>query len=406
MIWLETLRVSWNSIRTNKMRSFLTMLGIIIGVIAVIASFGVGVGASDMITKQIETLGSNILMVMPGSTASGGINHGFGSASTLTYANVQQILAQDPAVSAASAVESTNAQIVYGANNTNTSVQGVDVAYPVIKNISIAQGRFFQTLEETQGAAVAVLGSQIEQTLFTGTSVNPVGQTIDINGIPFTVIGVEASQGASGFQNPDNSITIPITTMMNLFTGGQSINTLVVSATSPNTMNQAQQQIESTLRVAHQLAPGVSDDFSIVNQATILSALGSVTTILTALLGSISAISLLVGGIGIMNIMLVSVTERTREIGIRKAIGATRSNILSQFLMESLVLSLGGAIAGLIIGAVLVDAVAMMMKLSNLVSPLAVIVSVVFSVGIGIIFGVYPARKAAQLNPIDALRYE
>ncbi len=403
---LEILRVSWNSIRANKMRSFLTMLGIIIGVIAVIASFSVGVGAQDMITKQIESLGSNLLMIMPGSTSSGGINHGFGSASTLTYSNVQNILSQDPDVAAASAVQSFNAQVVFGANNTNTSVEGVDVSYPVIKSITMQQGSFFQTQQVTQSATVAVLGSQIEQTLFAGTGVNPVGQTININGIPFTVIGVAAPQGGSGFQNPDDAIAIPITTEMNLFTGGQTVTQIIASATSPSTMSQAQLEIEATLRAAHQLAPGVPDDFNIVNQATIVSALSTVTTILTALLGSISAISLLVGGIGIMNIMLVSVTERTREIGIRKAIGATKANILSQFLMESLVLSLGGAIIGLIIGAGGVDIAAMILKLSNLVSPIAVAVSVIFSVGIGIIFGVYPARKAARLNPIDALRYE
>ena len=345
-------------------------------------------------------------MIMPGSTSSGGINHGFGSASTLTYSNVQNILSQDPDVAAASAVQSFNAQVVFGANNTNTSVEGVDVSYPVIKSITMQQGSFFQTQQVTQSATVAVLGSQIEQTLFAGTGVNPVGQTININGIPFTVIGVAAPQGGSGFQNPDDAIAIPITTEMNLFTGGQTVTQIIASATSPSTMSQAQLEIEATLRAAHQLAPGVPDDFNIVNQATIVSALSTVTTILTALLGSISAISLLVGGIGIMNIMLVSVTERTREIGIRKAIGATKANILSQFLMESLVLSLGGAIIGLIIGAGGVDIAAMILKLSNLVSPIAVAVSVIFSVGIGIIFGVYPARKAARLNPIDALRYE
>ena len=406
MIWLETLRVSWNSIRANKMRSFLTMLGIIIGVIAVIASFGVGVGAQDMITKQIESLGSNLLMVMPGSSSSGGVNHGFGSASTLMYSNVQQILNQDPDVSAASGVVNTNAQVVYGANNTNTSVEGVDVSYPVIKAIKMQEGSFFSTQQVGQNATVAVLGSTIEQTLFAGTGVNPIGQTININGVPFMVVGVAAPQGGSGFQNPDTAIAIPITTEMNLFTGGQSVTQIIASATSQGTMNQAQLEIEGTLRAAHGLGPGVADDFSIVNQATVVSALSSVTMILTILLGSISAISLIVGGIGIMNIMLVSVTERTREIGIRKAIGATKSNILGQFLMESLVLSLGGAVIGLVIGAGGVDIVAMFMKLSNLVSMLAILVSVIFSVGIGIVFGVYPARKAAQLNPIDALRYE
>ncbi len=405
-MWIETLRVSWSSIRGNKMRSFLTMLGIIIGVISVIASFAVGVGAKDMIMKQIETLGSNILTVMPGSTSSGGINLGFGSASTLTYSNVQAILSQDPDVAAASAVESYNGQIVFKSNNTSAAVEGVDASYQQIKAITMQQGRFFQPIEVKQGATVAVLGSQIAQTLFSGTGVNPVGQTIDIGGIPFSVIGVAQPQGASGFQNPDQAIAIPVTTELNLFKGSDNITNILVSATSANTMNQAQQEIESTLRVAHQLQPGTADDFSIFNEATILSALGTITTILSVLLGSISAISLLVGGIGIMNIMLVSVTERTREIGIRKAIGAKRSAILNQFLMESLVLSLGGALTGLIIGGGLVDIAGSLFQLGNLVSLVAVLVSVLFSIGVGIIFGVYPARKAASLNPIDALRYE
>lgn len=406
MYWFETLRVSWSSIRANKMRSFLTMLGIIIGVVSVIGSFAVGVGAKDMITSQVESLGSNLLTIMPGSNSSGGINFGFGSASTLTYQNVQMILSQDPDVAAASAVESYNAQVVYKSNNTSTSVEGVDSSYQQIKNIGMQEGRFFQPEEVSQSATVAVLGSQIEQTLFAGTGVDPVGQTIDISGIPFTVIGVAKSQGASGFQNPDDAIAIPITTELNIFEGSQNVTNIIVSATSSTNMSQAQQEIESTLRVAHQLTATESDDFTISNQATILSAMSSITTILTILLGSISGISLLVGGIGIMNIMLVSVTERTREIGIRKAIGAKRSAILGQFLTESLILSVGGALMGLLLGAGIVDIVGGVMKLGNLVSVLAVVVSVAFSIGVGIIFGVYPARKASLLKPIDALRYE
>lgn len=406
MMWLETLRVAWRSIRASKMRSFLTMLGIIIGVMAVISSSAVGAGAKYMITRQVESLGSNILTVMPGATQSGGINHGAGSATTLTTADVTDILNQDPEVGYASPLVTHNAQVVYGSNNTSTAIEGTNEQYPAIKNISMAQGQYFSVAQVTQAANVAVLGSAVEQTLFAGTRVSPVGQTIYIASIPFTVVGVAETQGGSGFQNPDNAIAIPYTTEMNLMTGTNSVQSIVVSAKSSAVMDEAQREIAATLRVAHQLGPGVANDFSILNQATILSALGNITAILTALLDGISAISLLVGGIGIMNIMLVSVTERTREIGIRKAIGAKKRTISTQFLMESLTLSLSGALIGLILAASAAEIVGHVMKIGNLVSISAVLLAVLFAIAVGVVFGVYPARKAANLKPIEALRYE
>ncbi len=405
-MWREILRVAWRSIRANKMRSFLTMLGIIIGVMSVITSSAVGMAAKNSVTKQVESLGSNILTVMPGSVSSGGVNHGSGSASTLTLSDVNNILNQDPDVAAAAPLVQGGGQVVFGANNTTTTIEGTTPTYAQIHNITIAQGRMFLTPEVDRSSNVCVLGSTVVQTLFQGTGNSPLGQIIDINSIPFTVVGVAASQGSNGFQSLDNNIAIPVTTDMNLFTGRQTVNTISVSAASANVMNQAQNELESTLRVAHQLQPGQTDDFQIQNQATILSALGNITTILTLLLGGISAISLLVGGIGIMNIMLVSVTERTREIGIRKAIGAKRSVILSQFLLESLTLSLIGAMAGLLIGGGGTAIVGRVFHLGNIVSLSAVILSVVFAILVGIIFGVYPARKASNLKPIDALRFE
>ncbi|WP_436663928.1 ABC transporter permease [Alicyclobacillus acidoterrestris] len=405
-MWIEILRVSWRSIRANKMRSFLTMLGIIIGVMAVVLSSAIGMGAKDNITSQVEGLGSNVLTVMPGATSSGGISQGFGSASTLTTADVTAIQQQDPDVKYVSPVVSHTAQVVYGANNTNTAIEGTNEQYPQIKNVTMAQGRYFLQEEVNSAANVAVLGSQVEQTLFAGERVNPVGQTIEIQGIPFTVIGVAASQGTSGFTNQDDAIAIPITTEVNLMTGSDTVSQILAFATSSQVMNQAQLEIESTLRVAHQLAPGTADDFTIQNQATLLSTLSGVTRVLTLLLDGISAISLLVGGIGIMNIMLVSVTERTREIGIRKAIGARKSSISTQFLLESLTLSLAGALIGLIVSGAGAMVAARVMKTGSLLSVSAIVLSVVFSIAIGIVFGVYPARKAANLKPIDALRFE
>lgn len=402
---IEIVRVSWRSLRANKMRSFLTMLGIIIGVMAVILSSAIGLGTKAGVTKSVESLGSNVLTIMPGAASSGGVSQGLGSASSLTTTDVAAIASQDPDVQYVSPVVSKNEQVVFESNNTNTSIEGVSNQYQQIKGITMSSGRFFLSQEVNSAANVAVLGATVAQTLFTGYG-NPVGQTIQIAGIPFTVVGVAATQGGSGFNNPDNAIAIPYTTEMNLLTGTNSVSQILVSATSPNVMYQAQSEIESTLRVSHQLSGTEADDFRIINQSTILSALSSVSQMLTMLLDGISAISLLVGGIGIMNIMLVSVTERTREIGIRKAIGAKKRVILMQFLLESLTLSVSGAVIGVVIGGAGAIIAGKIMKDGSLLSIWAAVLGVVFSLAIGIIFGVYPARKASNLKPIDALRFE
>ncbi|WP_029422333.1 ABC transporter permease [Alicyclobacillus macrosporangiidus] len=401
---IEIIRVAWRSLRANKLRSFLTMLGIIIGVMAVILSSAIGLGTKNGVTRSVESLGSNVLTVMRGSAQSRGISQGVGSATTMTAGDVQQILDQDPDVAYASPVVTTNAQVVYGSNNTNTSIVGTNDSYAAIRNVTIQQGRYLMAQDVISASHVAVLGSSVAQTLFGGR--NPVGETILIQSIPFEVIGVAAPQGANGLASADDMINIPYTTETSLLTGNNRINQIVASAKSPDVMYRAQLEIESTLRVAHQLKAGMADDFNILNQTTVLNTLGNITQMLTLLLDGISAISLLVGGIGIMNIMLVSVTERTREIGIRKAIGAKKGVILFQFLLESLTLSVAGALMGVAIGGIGALVAGRLMNAGNLFSPVAAGLGVVFSVVIGIVFGVYPARKAANLKPIDALRFE
>lgn len=402
----ETIRIAFRSIWANKLRTFLTMLGIIIGVASVITLSAVGNGASDLVTKQVQGLGSNLLTISPGAATFGGINLGSGSDSSLTMADVQSIAQQDPDVGAVAPLSSHNGQVVFGPNNTSTSIQGTSANYLDVRTGSVAQGRFFSQPEVDHSANVAVLGSQTVQTLFTGTGADAVGQTIDINQIPFTIIGVLASQGSNGFTNLDDRVLIPITTYDNVLTGSQSVSSINVSAASAAVMSQAQAELESTLRAQHGLAPGQSDDFRIQNQASLLSTLTSVTTVLSELLAGVAGISLVVGGIGIMNIMLVSVTERTREIGIRKAIGAKRGVILAQFLVEAMIISVLGGIIGIVIGGGGSDLLGLVMHFGNVVSGSAVLLAIGFSLVEGIVFGVYPARKAARLNPIDALRHE
>ncbi len=407
MSMVDTIRVAFRSITANKLRSILTMLGIIIGVASVIALSALGTASTVGITKQIESLGTNLLTVSGGTgSGTGGIRQGFNSQQTLTYNDAQQISADDPDVQYVSPMIQSNAQVVFGANNDSVSVQGTSDQYALLKNLTLESGRYFSAQELTHSANVAVLGSDIAQILFQGTGTSPVGATIDVAGLPFTVVGVLSPQDSTSFQSPNDTVDIPITTAMNEFTGSTMVSQILVSASSPQLMNQAQQEVTSTLRFTHHLGNGAQNDFQIANQATTLSVLGSATQLLTEVLTGVAAISLLVGGIGIMNIMLVSVTERTREIGIRKAIGAKRRTILFQFLIESVTLSTAGAIIGLIIGVGGAELIGILTSLGNLVTPVPIFLAVGFSLLVGIVFGVYPARKAANLNTIDALRYE
>lgn len=402
----DTLQVALRSIAANKMRSFLTMLGIIIGVSSVIGLSALGEATTLSITQEVESLGTNLLTIYSGSAAVGGVQFGQGTQQTLTYSDAQAIAADDPDISAVSPMVQSNGQALYGPNNDSVTVQATSASYAAMKNLSVEQGAFFSNQEVEQGANVAVLGSDIAQILFANQSVNPIGATIDIRGLPFTVVGVLAQQDTTGFQNPNDYIDIPVTTAMNEMTGSNYVSSIIVSAQSPAVMNQAEQEITSTLRFAHHLSGSTASDFQIFNQATTLSTLSSSTQTLTDMLSGVAAISLLVGGIGIMNIMLVSVTERTREIGIRKAVGAKKSTILLQFLIESVALSVTGALIGLLLGGGGAEVAGALTHVGNLVTAGPVLMSIGFALLVGIVFGVYPARKAANLNTIDALRYE
>ncbi|MBY0054386.1 ABC transporter permease [Brevibacillus agri] len=405
MSLIECVRISFRSIRANGLRSVLTMLGIIIGVAAVIAMVAIGEGTSSSVASQINGLGSNLLIVSPGQATQGRVSLGAGSLNTLTLADAEAIAEKESVAGVAPSVNG-RAQIVWGSNNYSSMLEGTTADFLRVRNAEVAQGRFFTNFEVTRQFNVAVVGTEVVSNLFKDTTTNPVGQTVQINRVPFTIIGVLKSQGSSGMTNNDDRILIPITTAMSRLTGGKNVGTIYVSAASSDTMDAAQQDIHQTLRAQHNLRPQAADDFRITSQSDILSTAQEVSSSMTALLSGIAAISLIVGGIGVMNIMLVSVTERTREIGIRKAIGAKRRDILRQFLIEAVTLSLIGGILGIAIG---VGAALLISKLGSLATSISltpILYAFLTSSLVGVIFGVYPARKAAQLKPIDALRYE
>ncbi|MFB5673266.1 ABC transporter permease [Paenibacillus terreus] len=403
MSFLEIIRVSIRSIQSNKLRSFLTMLGIIIGVAAVIAMVAIGKGSSSSVTSSISGLGSNLLIISPGQSSSGGINMGFGSSNTLKLKDVDAI-AEEDSVAGAVPSASSNFQIIAGSENYNTSVEGTGMSFLEVRSTSVQSGRFFNNYEYNNHENVAVIGSEVVTNLFPSNP-NPIGERIEINQVPFTVIGVLKSQGSSGMTNNDDRIIVPVTTAQARL-GITTIRTIYASAVSAEAMTQAQNEITTALRTSHGLMSSEENDFQITNQSQILETAESVSSVMTTLLSGIAAISLVVGGIGIMNIMLVSVTERTREIGIRKAIGAKRGDIMRQFLIEAVILSLMGGVAGVLFG---LGTAKLLEKVANLSIELTLeptLYSFLSSMAVGIIFGVYPARKAAQLKPIDALRYE
>jgi putative ABC transport system permease protein len=403
---LATIRIALRALARNKLRSTLTMLGIIIGVGAVIAMVALGQGAQEQVQKQIAALGSNMLFVGSGTMNRGGLRMGNGNTQTLVNDDVQAIMRECPAVSLAAPGSGTGAQVVFGNDNWGTRINGTEPQYFDIREWSFSEGTSFTPEDVVMAANVAVIGETVRKNLF--GAVDPVGQTIRISNLPFKVIGVLIAKGQSAAMgdDQDDTIVIPITTLQKKLTGQSWLRYITVSAKSKAASFAAQQQIQALLRDRHKIRPGQDDDFAVRNLADVAGAADEAGSVLTLLLAIVASISLLVGGIGIMNIMLVSVTERTREIGIRMAIGATESDVHRQFLIEAVTLSFIGGAIGILLGLVTTFLIPQVLGWAVSVSVIALVIAVVFSIAVGIFFGFYPARKAARLNPIEALRYE
>mgnify|MGYP000939477621 CR=1 FL=1 len=406
---LVTLRIALRAILRNKMRSFLTTLGIIIGVGAVIAMMAIGAGAKAQVEAAFSAMGTNLLIVLPGSTTSGGSFGGFGTMPTLTWDDLTAIRTEVPTVRAAAPQLRANQSLVSEELNWTTSVTGTTPEYFDIRSWPIGMGAAFTQLDVDAGAKLIVLGQTVVDRLF-GGSVNPVGHMVRVGNTPFTVVGVLARKGQSPTgQDYDDAAFIPVTTFGQRIQGGLGkylTGTMYVQATSPDNVPRALSDVRALLRDRHHIPINGEDDFSIRNLTEIAGAQAQGTETMTTLLASVAAVSLLVGGIGIMNIMLVSVTERTREIGVRMAIGAKPRSILLQFLIEALVLSLAGGILGIIIGVSVATWLAGRFHWPMQIQVDVILVSVGFSALVGVVFGLYPARKASELDPIDALRYE
>ncbi len=402
---LMIIRVALRALRRNRMRSTLTVLGIIIGVASVIAMIGIGQGARASVQSQIASLGSNLVMIFSGSTSRGGVAMGWGASSALKEDDAKAILAECPSVVNVSPVVRSPGQVVFGDQNWSTSVQGVWASYPEIRDWPLVAGAFFSDSDVRGSAKVCVIGKTVEDNLF-GTS-DPIGQTIRIKKLPFRVVGVLSSKGTDPRgQDQDDIIVAPLTVVQKQMAGTTSVNNIMASTSSPLLAGQAIDEMTALLRQRHRIGPNDNDDFIIRSQADIASTAEATSQIMTMLLGSIAGVSLLVGGIGIMNIMLVSVTERTREIGIRLAVGAAEKDILFQFLLEAALLSLVGGVIGVALGILTSQIVSSVAKWPTLVSPASIVLSLCFSGLVGIFFGFYPARKASRLDPIEALRYE
>jgi len=405
MRYFVILKAAFRALRRNKLRTALTMLGIIIGVGAVIAMVGIGNGAKAQVQARIAALGQNVIMVFSGSVNRGGVFTGFGGAGTLTVEDALAMGKEVPGASAVSPEVRSGAQIMAGNNNWNTSVMGEGVDYLTIRQWDIADGAMFTDSDVRSAAKVCVLGKTTADKLFPDE--DPVGKTIRIKNVPVKVLGVLKAKGASMMgSDQDDTVIVPYTTGMKRFAGVTMLRSINVQAASAEQMAEVQNGIAELLRQRHRIQPGRDDDFLMRNQQEIAEAMSATTEVMTALLAAIASVSLLVGGIGIMNIMLVSVTERTREIGIRMAVGARGHDILLQFLIEAVALSSTGGLLGILLGVGGARLITMIKQWPTLVSPQSIIIAFAFSAAVGVFFGFYPARKASQLDPIDALRYE
>ena len=429
-----TLRTAWRALRRNLTRSILTMLGVVIGVAAVIAMVIVGQGADASVQAQIASLGTNLLVVLPGATTSSGVRGGFGSASTLTVGDAEAIEKEDPAVATVGYLDRQTAQVEYGNKNWSTSVQGVTPTYLTIRNWDVVVGRPMTEEDERDATRVCLLGQTVLRNLF-GAHQNPVGATILVKNVPMEVIGVLAPKGQSGFgQDQDDAILIPFTTAELKVLGVAApttvsassnaiftppvnplgltpkltgyVHVVYVQARSRELVQTAIQQVTHTLSERHRIQAGQLSDFSVNNLSDITSAAEDSSHVMALLLATVASISLVVGGIGIMNILLVSVTERTREIGVRMAIGARRTHVLLQFLVEAVLLSAIGGGCGVATGGGVSKLISAIAEWPTLLSPTAMVGAFLFSAAVGVFFGYYPARRASLMNPIEALRYE
>ena len=407
--WFEPLATVWLGLTTHKLRSFLTMLGIIIGVAAVISLMSIGKGAEADIISRIKGLGSDLITISPGAVTFGGVRGAAGGTTTLTLEDATAISEQVPYIAAVAPSNSQSLQVVVGAQNMNAQVNGVTPEYQDTYNLQIADGAFISEYDYQRGAKVAVLGSNVKETLFEDT--NPIGQQMRMGSNIVRVIGIMESKGAM-MGSPDDAILIPLTAMQQMVaqprtsSGEHVVRSISLTVSDEKQASYVIEEITSLLRTRHQLGSGIDDDFSITSMEEMAETLSETAGTMTLLLAAIAAISLLVGGIGVMNIMLVSVLERTREIGIRKALGARERDIWGQFLIEAVFLTFAGGIIGVILGWVVSYFISSMGQMTTLVTADIVILAVSVSVGIGLFFGFYPAWRASRLNPIEALRYE